>query len=90
MNNKETVQFLGSTYKGKGSYFLLAKVIRSFVVPVISLYNLCLDTAFCTRNRPKQSLPTSLSTGHHSINSETFQHHLNLETPLWCTVENVL
>jgi len=59
MNNKEPEQLLGSTSKGDGSYFLLVKVIRSFVVPTVSLYNLCLDTAFYTRDRPTHSLPTT-------------------------------
>jgi len=59
MNNKESEQLLGSTPKDNGSYFLLVKVIRSFVVPIVSLYILCLDTAFYTRDRPKHSLPTT-------------------------------
>jgi hypothetical protein len=36
MNNKEPEHLLGSTSKGEGSYFLLVKVIRSFVVPTVS------------------------------------------------------
>lgn len=59
INNKEPEQSLGSTSKGERSYFLLVKVIRFFVVPIVSLYNLCLDTAFYTRDRPKEPLPTT-------------------------------
>jgi hypothetical protein len=37
MNNKEPEELLGSTSKDEGSYFLLVKVIRSFVVSIVSL-----------------------------------------------------
>jgi len=35
MNNKEPEQLLGCTSKREGSYFLLVKVIRYFVVPIL-------------------------------------------------------
>lgn len=56
MNNKEPEQFFVSTSKGKGSYILLVNVTTSFVAPVVSLYNLCLNTAFYIRDRQKKSL----------------------------------
>jgi hypothetical protein len=88
MNNKEPEQFLVSTSKGEGSYFLLVNVITSFVVPVVSLYNLCFNTAFYARDRQKN--PYLQHEGHRSINTITFQRHFNLEIPLWSIAENVL
>jgi len=37
-----------------------------------------------------QNNPYLQHEGHCSINTVTFQRHFNLETPLWCTAENVL